>query len=228
MAISSVSDNPYSFLNTGSSTSSTDETEADSGQLAMEDFMTLMTTQLQNQDPLAPMDNGEFLSQIASFGTVSGIEGLQTSFESFASSMQSNQALQGSSLVGRSVLVESSIGNMTAEDGLTGQVNVSDTVTNLKLQIYDEDGVLVKTMDMGPASGYTNFAWDGVNDDGEVEDPGVYQFLATGIVDGTTTAFGTATVAKVDSVLVGSGTNGLTMNLAGIGSVPFSDAQEII
>jgi flagellar basal-body rod modification protein FlgD len=228
MAVSSVSDNPYSFLNTGSSASSTDETEADSGQLAMEDFMTLMTTQLQNQDPLAPMDNGEFLSQIASFGTVSGIEGLQTSFESFASSMQSNQALQGSSLVGRSVLVESSIGNMTAEDGLTGQVNVSDTVTNLKVQIYDEDGVLVKTMDMGPASGYTNFAWDGINDDGEVEDPGVYQFLATGIVDGTTTAFGTATVAKVDSVLVGSGTDGLTMNLAGIGSVPFSDAQEII
>jgi flagellar basal-body rod modification protein FlgD len=228
MAISSVSDNPYSFLNAGASTSSTDETDLDSGQLAMEDFMALMTTQLQNQDPLAPMDNGEFLSQIASFGTVSGIEGLQTSFESFASSMQSDQALQGSALVGRSVLVESSIGNLTTEDGLTGQINVEDTVSDLKLQIYNEEGTLVKTMNMGPASGYTNFSWDGMNDDGEAELPGVYQFLATGTVDGTTTAFGTATVAKVNSVLVGSGGDGLTMNLAGIGSVPFSEAQEII
>lgn len=225
MAISSVdSSNPYAFLNSVTTDSSTEE---DTGALAMEDFMSLMTTQLQNQDPLKPMESGDFLGQIAAFGTVSGIGDLQTSFDSFAKSMQSDQALQGSSLVGRSVLVPSSIGNLTAEDGLKGQINVAEPVTDLKVQIYNESGVAVRTIEMGSADGYTNFSWDGLSDSGEALSPGVYQFKATGTVSGENTAFATATVAKVDSVLVGSGGQGLTLNLGGIGSVPFSEAQEI-
>ncbi len=58
--------------------------------------------------------------------------------------------------------------------------------------------------------------------------PGIYQFRATGTVDGKNNAFATATVARVDSVLVGSGSQGLTVNLAGIGSVPFNEVREII
>ena len=142
--------------------------------------------------------------------------------------MKSDQALQGSALVGRSVLVPSSIGTMTAEGGLKGQINVAKPVSDLKVQIFAESGALVKTIDMGSAAGYTNFAWDGFSDNGEVMPPGTYQFRASGSIDGNSTAFGTATVAKVDSVLVGSGNQGLTLNLAGIGLVPFSEAQEII
>ncbi len=226
MAINGVSDNVYSAL--GLSTAKDIQTENDAGSLALEDFMSLMTTQLQNQDPLKPMESGEFLGQIASFATVSGIGDLQTSFDSFAKSMQSDQALQGSALVGRSVLVPSSIGNMTAESGLKGQINVADPVTDLKVQIYNEAGVNVRTIEMGSASGYTNFSWDGFSDAGEAMPAGVYQFKATGTVDEVNTAFATATVAKVDSVLVGSGSQGLTVNLSGIGSVPFSEVQEIL
>jgi flagellar basal-body rod modification protein FlgD len=226
MAINGVGDNPYAFLNSDSSTNST-ETERDAGQLAMEDFMSLMTTQLMNQDPLKPMESGDFLGQIASFGTVSGISDLQQSFDSFAKSMQSDQALQGSSLVGRSVLVPSSIGVMGA-DGLRGQINVEESVTDLEVKVYNEAGALVRTLEMGSASGYTNFTWDGFSENGEAMPAGVYQFQATGTVGGDNTAFSTATVAKVDSVLVGSGSQGLTVNLAGIGSVPFSEVQEII
>ncbi len=225
MAINGIdTDGAYAFLNKG--TKDTTE-EKNAGTLAMEDFMSLMTTQLKNQDPLKPMESGDFLGQIAAFGTVSGIGDLQTSFESFAKSMQSDQALQGSALVGRSVLVPSSIGNMTAENGMKGQINVAEPVTDLKVQIYSENGVPVRTIEMGSADGYTNFTWDGLNDNGEALTPGVYQFKATGSVGGTNTAFATATVAKVDSVLVGSGGQGLVLNLGGIGSVPFSEAQEI-
>ena len=226
MAISGIDTNgAYAFLNKGNEEV---KEEKDAGALAMEDFMSLMTTQLQNQDPMKPMESGEFLGQIAAFGTVSGIGDLQTSFDGFASSMKSDQALQGSAVVGRSVLVPSSIGTMTAEGGLKGQINVAKPVSDLKVQIFAESGALVKTIDMGSAAGYTNFAWDGFSDNGEVMPPGTYQFRASGSIDGNSTAFGTATVAKVDSVLVGSGNQGLTLNLAGIGLVPFSEAQEII
>jgi len=226
MAINGIdSEGAFAFLNKGTNTVAE---EGDSGQLAMEDFMSLMTTQLKNQDPLKPMESGDFLGQIAAFGTVSGIGDLQTSFNGFANSMQSDQALQGSSLVGRSVLVPSSIGTMTAEDGLKGQINVVEPVSDLKVQIYNEAGSPIRTLEMGSAAGYTNFSWDGFSDKGEAMPPGVYQFKATGTVSGENTAFGTATVAKVESILVGSGNQGLTMNLAGIGSVPFSEAQEIL
>ncbi len=228
MAVDGINqNNPYGFLN-GTSQSTQKQDEQNTGDLAMEDFLSLMTTQLQNQDPLKPMENGDFLGQIASFGTVSGIEELRNQFESLSNSMQSDQALQGSSLVGRSVLVPSSIGMMNSETGLQGQINVDDSVQDLKVQVYSESGELVKTMEMGAASGYTNFAWDGLNEAGEAMPAGPYQFRASGTVDGENTAFSTATVARVDSVLVGGGSEGLTMNLAGIGSVPFKEVQEII
>ncbi|WP_438971696.1 flagellar hook assembly protein FlgD [Methylophaga sp.] len=225
MAINGVGENFYSFLNKEESQKTE---EKDAGSLALEDFMSLMTTQLKNQDPLKPMESGDFLGQIASFGTVSGIADLQDSFSSFAKSMQSDQALQGSSLVGRSVLVPSSIGMMTPEDGMTGQINVSEPVTDLKVQVFSENGVPVRTIEMGAASGYTNFTWDGFDANDTAMPEGIYQFRATGTVNGENTAFGTATVAKVSSVLVGSGSQGLTVNLAGIGSVPFGEVQEII
>lgn len=225
MAISGIDNNgAYAFLNKGTTDKSKDK---DAGALALEDFMSLMTTQLKNQDPLKPMESGDFLGQIAAFGTVSGIGDLQKSFNSFAKSMQSDQSLQGSALIGRSVLVPSSIGNMTAEGGMKGQINVAGPVTDLKVQIYSENGVAVRTIEMGSADGYTNFTWDGLNDNGEALTPGVYQFKASGTAGGVNTAFATATVAKVDSVLVGSGGQGLILNLGGIGSVPFSEAQEI-
>lgn len=216
--------NDFSFLNRAEKK----DADKDAGQLAMEDFMSLMTTQLQNQDPLKPMESGDFLGQIASFGTVSGIADLKDSFSSFAQSMQSDQALQGSALVGRTVLVPSSLGTMTAEGGLKGQINVAEPVTDLRVQIYTQTGVPVKTIEMGAASGNTDFTWDGSDGNGQSLNPGVYQFKATGTINGENTVFATSTVAKVESVLVGRGSQGLTMNLAGIGSVPFSEAEEII
>lgn len=226
MAVNGIDNNAYAAL--GLSLNQTTEEAKDTGELALEDFMSLMTTQLQNQDPLKPMESGDFLGQIASFATVSGIDDLQNSFSSFATSMQSDQALQGSALVGRSVFVPSSIGNLTAEDGLTGQINVAAPVTDLNVKIYTEAGELIRTIEMGGADGYTSFTWDGFDENGEAMAPGTYQFLASGTVDGDNTAFGTATVAKVESVLVGGGSEGLIMNLAGIGAVPFSEALEII
>jgi flagellar basal-body rod modification protein FlgD len=223
--INGVDNSAFSFLN---ATANEEVKNDGQGNLLLEDFMALMTTQLQNQDPLKPMDSGDFLGQIASFATVSGIDDLQKSFGSFASSVQSEQALQASSLVGRTVLVPSSIGSMTAEDGMKGQINVAEPVTDLKVQIYNEAGVNVRTIEMGSASGYTNFAWDGFNDNEEALPPGVYQFKASGTIDGENTQFGTAALAKVESVLVGGGNQGLTINLAGIGSVPFKEVQEII
>ena len=64
------------------------------GDLGQEDFLTLMISQFRNQDPFEPMDNGDFLGQLAQFGTVNGIEQLNSAFAGLAGSIQSDQALQ--------------------------------------------------------------------------------------------------------------------------------------
>jgi len=225
MEINGINDNTFSFLNESQSASAN---EANDGDLATKDFLALMTTQLRNQDPLKPLESGDFLGQIAAFSTVSGIGELNNSFDGFAQSMQSDQALSGSALVGRSVLVPSSLGNLAVDGNIEGQINVPGGVSDLKVQIFTESGVPVRTLAIGPASGYANFNWDGSDDDGQALPAGVYQYRASGTVAGDNTIFATATVAKVDSVLVGNGSQGLTINLAGIGSVPFSEVQEII
>jgi flagellar basal-body rod modification protein FlgD len=165
-----INDNTFSFLN---KTRSTSANETNDGDLATEDFLALMTTQLRNQDPLKPLESGDFLGQIAAFSTVSGIGELNNSFEGFAQSMQSDQALRGSALVGRSVLVPSSLGNLEVDGSIKGQINVPGGVSDLKVQIYNEAGVPIRTIAIGPASGYTSFSWDGVDDDGQTLPAGV-------------------------------------------------------
>ncbi|HEC74691.1 MAG TPA: flagellar hook assembly protein FlgD [Methylophaga aminisulfidivorans] len=223
MAAITNSSTDYSFLN---KTKAEDKAKNDVGQLGLDDFMSLMTTQLQNQDPLKPMDNNQMLAQIASFAQVTGIADLQSSFSNFASSMQSNQALQGSSLVGKTVLFPSSVGYMTAADGMKGQVNVAEKVTDMKVTVYDEAGKKVRTIEMGTASGFTPFTWDGLDENGEALPEGAYQFKASGTVDGTNTAFATGIEARVSSVSISSD-DGLYLNIEGIGSVAFKEVVEI-
>ena len=97
--------NGTDFSNLGIGVPKATDKKSDLGQ---GDFLTLMTTQLKNQDPFKPLDSGAFLGQLAQFGTVSGLAGLQTSFDSLKTSLISNQALQAASLVGRAALVDSS------------------------------------------------------------------------------------------------------------------------
>ena len=94
--------------------------DGDEGELGQEEFLRLMITQLENQDPFKPLESGEFLGQLAQFGTVSGLAELQTSFEGLASSLVSNQALQAAGLIGQSVLAEGGTGHYEAGQPLRG------------------------------------------------------------------------------------------------------------
>ena len=85
--------------------------------LSQEDFFALLTEQLANQDPTKPVDNDQMVSQMTQFTTADGISKLNEKFETFATSMTSNQALQASGLIGQNVLVESNIGHMASDGG---------------------------------------------------------------------------------------------------------------
>jgi len=102
-------------------------------ELGQEDFMTLMIAQFRNQDPMKPMENGEFLGQLAQFGTVSGIDELHGEFAGLRSSIQSEQALQAANLVGHTVLAESDTGYFTGGGRLAGAVELPASAANVQI-----------------------------------------------------------------------------------------------
>ena len=190
-------------------------------------FLRLMVTQLNNQDPLNPQDSGEFISQLAQFSAVEGIENLNRTFEVMAISLQSSQALQASALVGRSVQVRSDSSFLADGEGITGNVKLASSSSNLVVNISDSAGALVARLDLGSqVRGNVKFRWDGLNDSGLRLPPGEYQFKAEALVGGDTQQLELALSANVDSVTINPDRS-VTLNLAGRGAVPLLEVQEI-
>ena len=196
--------------------------------LGQEDFLKLMTTQLQNQDPFAPMENGEFLAQIAQFTTVDGIQKLQASFEKLSQSLVSNQALQASSLVGRSVLAPTGIAALGQDGGVKGVVEVPASSNEVQVTIHSASGETVRRLHLGSqAAGNAQFQWDGLKDDGTRAPSGSYFLAASGQYEGRQFALDTLLASQVDSVTLG-GDGGLLLDLHGVGQLDFTHVRQIL
>ena len=196
--------------------------------LGQGEFLKLMTTQLQNQDPFKPMESGEFLSQIAQFSTVSGIQDLQKSFSSLAGSLHSNQALQASSLVGRTVMVPGDKLLLPSEGSAFGTLDLPSGAEAVTVRVRSASGTLINEMDLGPQGrGLLDIAWDGTTADGESAPPGVYTFEASARIAGTETAVDTLSLTPVESVTLDNKKGSLSLNLLGMGAADFEQVKEI-
>ena len=152
--------------------------------LGQEQFLELMITQLKNQDPMKPMENGEFLGQMAQFSTVTGMQDLQASFAQLAGSLVSNKALQAATLVGRKVMIPSDTGVF---DGtvMRGAVELPSSVSEMAVGIYDASGQLLQQTNYGPqASGLIEFQWNGTLQNGGKANAGQYYIRAEARIDG--------------------------------------------
>ena len=206
-------------------TASPDETSA--GALGQNDFLRLMTTQLQAQDPMEPMKTEEIFSQLAQFGTVSGIANLQSSFENLAASLQSMQALQASGLVGQQVLVASDRAQLSEANAIEGQVQTPANGTDVTLSVFDASGQLVDSQILPVTGDRTEFRWNGDLADGTKAPPGYYTLSAHLNSSGGDQSLETRVKANVDSVTLNSASGGFTLNLDGLGSVASQDVLEI-
>ena len=210
--------------------------ETKENELGQTAFLELMITQLNNQDPLSPQDNGEFISQLAQFSSLEGVQRLNENFESFASNFTSNRALQASSLVGRSVTVPGDTTYLLENQLVSGIATLPATTTELNFNIYDASGSLVQQIPAGfQRAGDVNFRWDGrdmeVNGEfiarqsGTALPPGEYTIEVTASLDGKPEQLETAVSANVNSVTVEPNGN-IILNLAGKDPVNLSDVRQ--
>ena len=209
------------------------ETKKNNNELGQAAFLELMITQMKNQNPLEPQDNSEFVAQLAQFSSVEGLERLNENFTNF----MSTNALQASSLVGRSVSVETDTSSLQKGGLISGMVDMDYSTDDTKISIYDEAGSLVQTIPVGElAKGENVFRWDGQNIEvnGKLLDwkapdngaaIGTYRFEVTATQNGKTESLKTSLSANVNSVSINEAGE-LILNLAGIGPVNVKDVKQ--
>jgi flagellar basal-body rod modification protein FlgD len=204
------------------------EASGPADKLGQAQFLELMTTQLRNQDPFKPMESGEFLGQLAQFGTVSGIDEVRGALSDLTKTMSANQTMQAAGLVDRDAYVASREGWLPPGGNIRGAVVVPPDTTNAKVGIYDMNGRLVATRTVphtGAEAG--EFVWNGVMDDGNVAASGYYELRASGDIAGTNTALDVLVAGRIESVSLenAGGTVGLTVT--GLGHVDLTAVRRV-
>ena len=199
-----------------------------SNELGKDEFLNLLVAQLNNQDPLAPQDNGAFIAQLAQFSQVEGIGKLNTSMDSMVSGYQSSQALQASSLVGRKVIIPTDKAVVDTSETFKASLVLPAASSNVYVNVYDSAGSTVNRVNLGQqAAGNVSFMWDGKDASGNTLPPGTYKFEAQASYGTETKGLYTMLPANVDSVTLGQNGGELMLNLAGLGSIGLSKVQVI-
>jgi flagellar basal-body rod modification protein FlgD len=210
-----------SVSNTSSSTASS-TTALTSAEAQTDRFLKLLVAQLNNQDPMNPMDNAQMTSQMAQINTVSGIQQLNETMKSMATQFNAMQFLQGSAMVGKGVMLESN--TLTIKNKVAaGAVNLETKADKVTIQILTPGGQQVDKIELGAQeAGLAGFQWDASNYTGT----GSPVFKVTATLNGKPVA--TTSLAYDTVVAVGSNEGNLTVELAGRSAVAYSDIKSIL
>jgi flagellar basal-body rod modification protein FlgD len=183
-------------------------------------FLKLLVAQLQNQDPMNPMDNAQVTSQMAQINTVQGIEKLNTTVSGLSGSFLNMQALQGSALVGHDVVIKGN--SMSIDEGVgQGGFSLAQAADTVKVEVLDAAGKVVNTQQLtNQAAGKHGFEWDASK-----ADAGNYTFRVTSTSKGA--AVDTTLLMRDKVNAVSTGGTSLTLELAKSGSVPYADVQAL-
>ena len=197
-------------------------------ELGQEEFFKLMIAQLRNQDPFSPMESGEFLGQIAQFGTVSGIEEVRSALVGLTAAMSANQTMQAAGLVDREALVPSREAWLPPEGEIRGAVEIPAGTSSAIVGIYDLNGGLVATRALdvgGDAPG--EFTWDGMTDEGEPAPSGYYELRASGDLGGSNTSLDVLVAGRVESVSLQDAGGTITLTVTGLGQINLTDIRRV-
>ncbi len=204
------------------------ESEKSEAQSDKDMFMRLLLAQIENQDPLKPADQTEFVAQLAQFSSLEGIQNLSNSVQDIGAMYRSSQALQATALVGREVLTTGQIGYLEENGSISGVIAAGQASGDLMMTVKDASGQVVANVDMGNiGSAETPFQWDGTDMVGNPLPPGLYSIAIEGTLSGENEALITSMYSRVNSVSIVDNQGGMKLNLNGIGQIDSTDIQEV-
>jgi flagellar basal-body rod modification protein FlgD len=201
-------------------------------ELNQEDFLTLMITQLKNQDPMKPLDPSQYVGQLAQFSQVSGLADMNKQLTALTDSLRGNQVLDGASLIGRTVIAPGNeIYLPEAQDdvarGPQGLIDVPTGASAVQLVVKDSSGALVKTMALDHRKGPQAFTWDGTTDTGAAAAAGTYKIEVVAKVGDQNVSLKTSVATNVSSVALDPKNGGLVLTTDTLGDLAMSDVERV-
>ncbi len=210
----------YAGLNKSSATKTSDAEQVQTR------FLTLLTAQLRNQDPMSPMESAEMTSQLAQISTVEGVTNLNSTLEALSNKLTANDALQASNLIGRAVLVPGN--EMKVVEGMgVGGFELESAADTVSVTITDSNGLEVQRIDYESLSaGMHEFVWDGKNAAGTTVADGSYKVSITAYNGDTKVGASTLELATVGSVVTGG--SEILVDVGRLGRVSMNDIKLIL
>ena len=210
-----IASDPFASLNSTASTSTAGSSDAGSA----DRFLKLLVTQMQNQDPLNPMDNAQITSQMAQINTVSGLQTLNTSVQGLNTQFVQMQALQGASLVGHDITLQGNRVDVQNSAG-SGGFDLAATADKVSVEILNPAGRVVDTVALGAQSaGRHAFSWDASHASADLD----YRFRVVA-TSGAQTITSTALMRDQVQAVSTSG-SGLVLQTLHSGDVAYGDVK---
>lgn len=188
-------------------------------------FLKLLVTQMQNQDPLNPLDNAEVTSQLAQISTVTGLDKLNDTLKLMVSDLDAMRSLEATSMIGHGVLIQGTSMKLEDELAIAG-VDLPQPVDELVVSIQDSSGITIRNMALGEKSeGVNTFVWDGVTDSGTAAVNGNYSFTVSAKQGDKDISATTLSLTTVNSVSPDE--KGAILDVGEFGFVGMSDIKQI-
>ncbi len=188
-------------------------------------FLTLLVTQLKNQDPLSPMDNAQITTQLSQISTVSGIDKLNATMSSLAAALATSQSMASTSMIGRQVVAPGSTLAL-ADKRAAGALELAEAADQVTVTIAGPAGDVVRRLELGPtASGLKAFTWDGTAQSGSAAKDGAYTFKVEAVRAGKAVGATPHIVGAVTGIGVSGKDPSVIVN--GSTEVRFADVKRV-
>ena len=197
-------------------------------EMGKQDFLTLFTAQLQNQNPLDPVKNEAFVAQLAQFSQLEALTNMQTSMSDLTKTISGERMLNSASLIGLKIAIPDTLSRLEQGGSIEGKIDLPEGASGIKVNVYNQQGGLVQELTAGPQSpGTASLAWDGKDAVGNSAPAGLYRLKATAVVNGKNTDVSVNTLATVRSVANNTSDGSISLEVEGGKTVPLSTVQRV-
>ena len=197
-------------------------------EMGKQDFLTLFTAQLQNQNPLEPVKNEAFVAQLAQFSQLEALTNMQTSLDTFVTAMSGERMLNSASLIGKKVAISDSLTQLTQGGTIDASIDLPEGAAGIQINVHDARGNLVQELIAGPQMpGTTPVQWDGKDAMGNPAPAGLYRLTAQAVINGNTSKVAVNALSTVKSIVTNPSDGSVSVEVDGGKTILLTDVKRV-
>lgn len=197
-------------------------------EMGKQDFLTLFTAQLQNQNPLEPVKNEAFVAQLAQFSQLEALTNMQSSLDTFVTAMSGERMLNSASLIGKKVAISDSLTQLTQGGTIDASIDLPEGAAGIQINVHDARGNLVQELIAGPQMpGTTPVQWDGKDAMGNPAPAGLYRLTAQAVINGNTSKVAVNALSTVKSIVTNPSDGSVSVEVDGGKTILLTDVKRV-